>query len=228
MKLVTLACFLGMGLLSQASAGEFSDELRKARLGDYGAQRNVAFMLKQGDGTSRNVMEGCAWRFVVMLTQGALVGDTDVLIEDRCGGVARLASSRADVILREIGSPPRSIDRDVAGLTSEDCPGPRCPPQDVRFVADYRAAVKGDVDSMRRVRDCFAKTCGVSNVPFNLVQACIWSTRVVASNGAVRVAADDRARTSACNVQTPGARAVIEHHMAELDGIAARGDGKVQ
>lgn len=78
------------------------DDWAKALTGDYGAQRNIAFGFSAGNHVSRNPVQGCAWRMIILAADTASVDQSDpgnYALE--CGRLspAQLAKARATAIL---------------------------------------------------------------------------------------------------------------------------------
>lgn len=201
-----------------ALASEFDDTLAAARKGDYQAQRNVAFMLERGDGVEANPIEGCAWRFVILATQGARVGLTDTMIDDRCGPqtLRQSALARTQALLSELPKSDRTVDVDIAAITDDACPGVDCTGPLKSLADNYRRALKGEIKATRAIADCFATGCGRTwgVDPF---KACLWATQVAA---APQSTPQDKALArNTCGLLGPLGAAAIKPHLAMLDAL---------
>lgn len=203
-----------------ARASEFEDFLTRARKGDYQAQRNVAYMLERGDGGPQNRLEACAWRFVILATQGVQVGDTDLMIDDRCGEqtLRQSALARTSALLAILPKPPlRTVEADVAAITDGECPGSRCVGPLKEFADDYRRAVTGETSAMRAVASCFEAGCMRPGAA-DFFKACLWATQSVASSP--EGSRDDRARVArTCNTLSAFGKAAIKPHLAMIDAM---------
>jgi hypothetical protein len=210
---VALALALSTGLAN----ADFASDMRKANAWDYTGQRNVAYALTNGDGTPQNVIEGCAWRVLVVFHRGADVTDSDIISLQGCFDrkVMPEAVARSKAIAASLPKRPlRTAERDLADLRVEDC-SDTCSPQFKAFEASYRAAVRGDVAAVRRVSECFSEVrCGTS---INLFQACLWTHDLIRFAGEKEAALRSR-RTVSC-----GSERVMEfalaHHQQELKAI---------
>ena len=217
-RTLAAAALLAAGLAGSAVASEFDDALVAARKGDYQAQRNVAYMLERGDGAPSDAVEGCAWRFAIIGTQGAKVGDTDVMIDERCGsGTRDAALTRATAIMAATPAPARTVEADIAALTEDDCPGPACQGPAQRFADSYRRAMKGDGEAMRAVAACFATGC-LRPGGADAFKACLWATRL-AGNSRLAAPADRATAARLCGGLGAIAAASIEPHSAMIDAM---------
>lgn len=204
-------------LCGAARASEFEATLSLARKGDYQAQRNAAYMLERGDGVAQNAIEGCAWRFVVIATQGARVNDSDLMIDDRCGGdiLRTSALARTQALLPALPQPRRTIEDDLAALTDDKCPGRDCIGPLNNFASDYRGAIHGDVDAMRTVAGCFASGCA-ARIDIDFFKACLWATQLLGMKS-IANREDKAIETNTCGNLGPIARAAVKPHIAMLD-----------
>lgn len=217
MKFVRAATMAGLALASAAPvhASEFDDTLAAAQAGDYQAQRNVAYMLEHGDGVEANPTEGCAWRFVILATQGARVQLTDTMIDDRCGPPAlrQSATARTQALLSALPKRDRTVDADVAAITEDECPGADCTGPLKSLADNYRRALKGDVKAIRAVADCFATGCGRS-WGVDLFKACLWATKAASTP---RSTAQDKALAhNTCGALGQIGAAAVRPHLAML------------
>ncbi len=211
---------MATALTHAAVALEFTDRLTKAKALDYTEQRNVAYMLLNGDGVAKNPVEGCAWRLVIVASQGARVDDTDVPGE-ACENTELMKSAvvRAQAILREIGVPKRSVETDITTITDGACPGAKCTGKVAAFSENYRRAIAGEVEAARAVAACFIDRCADSSVALNFLQACAWVNRLKAYNGGVLPATDSRLQQRSCGLLSPRQRLAAEQLAIQLTAL---------
>lgn len=98
------------------------DDWAKAIAGDYGAQRNIAFGFSAGNHVSRNPVQGCAWRIIILAADTASVDQSDTgnyALE--CGRLplAQLAKARATAVMLA----KRVYQRDIVTETGLGVPG---------------------------------------------------------------------------------------------------------
>lgn len=85
---------------------KFLRDWAKAYRGDYQAQRNVAYCLSRScTGVQRNIVQGCAWRAVILNAAHAKAVDGDVSnLEVECGALSQPARVAADAQAARIAS----------------------------------------------------------------------------------------------------------------------------
>lgn len=210
---------------STVAADEYLARLTKAMTGDYGEQRNIAFMLNEGDGIQKNPSESCAWRIVIATTQGVNVTDSDIANLERCidGRLIDAAVPRAQTLSAGLPQPQRTLADDIEILTGERCSPKSCAPPHDRFQALYPKAVRGEIAAIRTVIDCLSTGCEQA-ASHNLFQACVWSFRLKAVGGPLT--APDRVKhATTCgyfSAQGQAAfNALMPAHMAGIDLVRA-------
>jgi hypothetical protein len=181
MRTFALILFLALFPLSGLRADEFGTSLKGALAGSYQDQRNVAYSLEHGDGVAKNKIESCAWRIIIIATQGAAVGDTDLMIDERCGNKDLLESAelRSQTLIKKIKPKPRSLNGDIFVLTNGNCPGPACTGESKTFSDDYRQAIAGNDSAMRKISLCFAKGCDGNALGYDGFKACLWAQQII-------------------------------------------------
>ena len=210
-KLKTALICLVLALTTQAARADFSVELKKATDWDHTAQRNVAALLQD-----KNPIEACAWRTIVVFGRGLDVDDSDIINLEGCfdRGAFQEAASRAQTLAKTLHArPSRSVERDLADLTSGACSGSACAESVQRFAGIYKAAVRGETAATRALAECFEQAdCAPAG--FNGFQACLWTLETIRLVGD----RDPRLRSRRATLcgSSVAAKAAVEHHLKDV------------
>lgn len=218
--------FLFSLLFAQVTWAEDALQYKKgAMAGDYQAQRNWASSLAYGQGIAQNVIEACAWRIIIVSTQHARVGDSDVgNFSSNCASkpVTEAAQALAEKLSPAIPVKKRTIKDDIWILTDEECPGKRCVERFSDFPQVYTKAVAGEVAAMRRLAQCYAKGCENFVRHYDGFMACLWITRTIASVGSAATREDKILSNNTCGIVPDKGKPLVDFMLGQIAKLAAQ------
>lgn len=215
--IIGLACMTLMAF--SASYGSAGDNYKAGAFsGDYQAQRNYAYSLANGEGVPKDDVEACAWRMIIISTQGAKVMDGDLLnLRAECKTVGTRAAARARALTSSLPPVRRTLLGDIADLTDNACPGPRCSGPLAALAGDYASATTGDVQAARRASDCLAGGCEMR--AFNLFYACLMARLALTAQSASGSSEARVRERQTCGILDASAEPSIEEHLQQLRSI---------
>lgn len=219
-----LAIFATFWAMPATAADEASRYRDGAMRGDYQSQRNYAFILANGDGVPQNMTEACMWRLVIISSQHAKVIETDIANLDitcKSPSVVEAAGQRGKALLAKLPVRERTVETDLSDITEATCPGKSCSQQYGSLESDYRRAVAGETQAMRRLAQCFSTRCDPA-YPFDLFRACIWARSTLVSLGD-SASKDDKVReNNTCGILSDRARGLADIQIKRIGEMASR------
>lgn len=219
-SLALIATLLAMPATAADEASRYRDG---AMRGDYESQRNYAYILANGDGIAQNMIEACTWRFVIVSSQHAKVIETDIANLDiacKSPSVVEAAGQRGKSLLAKLPVRTRTMETDLSDITEAVCPGKSCTQQYGSLESDYRRAVAGETQAMRKLAQCFSTRCEPA-YPFDLFRACIWARATLASLGD-SASRDDKVReNNTCGILSVRARGLADIQIKRIGEMAA-------